>query len=57
MNWWTTLAVLAVSAVIGALMGRSDGRTWWGALLGLLLGPLGLFLLWIGRDWRRRESA
>ena len=46
--FFTVLAILAVMAVIGGLIGSRNGNTLAGVILGFLLGPIGwlITLLW-----------
>lgn len=43
----TWALVYSLFALIGGLLGRSKGRTFEGALLGTLLGPVGLVIAWL----------
>lgn len=49
---WYVLSGLAVSALIGVIAGRARGRPGWGAVFGLLLGPIGWLIVLAGPDRR-----
>ena len=49
-NAITLVVVLAVFSAIGYYIGQTKGRPTAGALLGLLLGPIGWLLLYVGPD-------
>jgi hypothetical protein len=56
MTWWMSLILALACGLAGVVVGRPKGRARSGALWGLILGPIGLFIFWwaILRD---RSSA
>ncbi len=41
------------SGLIGYLIGRDKGETWSGAIMGLLLGPIGWLIVYLAKGNRR----
>lgn len=54
--WWVLLWLYfwVISILIGALAGRYRGRTPMGSMLGLLLGPMGWFIVLLMDDIRTK---
>lgn len=53
----TWMLVCLASSIIGGLIGILRGRGVDGIVLGLLVGPIGWLLIWLGPDKRRKCPA
>lgn len=51
------LAIWAVFGVIGYVVGEAKGRPGQGAVLGILLGPIGWLVVFFGRDYRKKGES
>ena len=50
------LVLWAVCGVVGYMLGETKGRPGQGAVLGVLLGPIGWLCVLLGRDYSKREE-
>lgn len=55
--WTALLWFTLVSAVLGALVGWWRGRFWTGIFISLVIGPLGLLILWALPSRRARPTS